>query len=473
MADVLDVERDELEREEQQKRFDRLAELVRERKFVELREELMKLDVADLADAIVELSTEDEAVIFRLLPRETATETFEYLPLETQEELLKAMGDIEVANILNDMSADDRTALLEELPAKVTRGVLNLLSPEERRIASQLLGYPESSIGRLMTPDYVAVKQHWTVEQVLAHIRRFGRDRETLDVVYVLDEHGVLIDDIRIRELLLVDPSTQVGEISDRHYIALHATDDQEMAVALFRKHDRVAFPVIDAAGFLLGIVTVDDVLDVAEDEATEDIQKLGGSAALDEPYLDIHILSLIRKRAPWLAILMVSEMLTATAMSYFEQELASAIVLAIFIPLIISSGGNSGSQAATLVTRAMALGEVSLADWWRVVYRELLAGAAMGSFLGVIGFFRVIVWANVFHVYGPHWFHLGVTIGLSLVGVVVWGCLAGSTLPLVLKKLGADPATSSAPFVATLVDVTGIVIYFTVASMVLGGKLL
>ncbi len=472
MADVLDVEREELEREEQQRRFDRLAELVRERKFVELREELMKLDVADLADAVIELSTEDEAVIFRLLPRETATATFEYLPIEAQEELLKAMGDIEVANILNDMSADDRTALLEELPAKVTRNLLNLLSPEERRIASHLLGYPESSIGRLMTPDYVAVKQHWTVEQVLAHIRRFGRDRETLNVVYVLDEHGMLIDDIRIRELLLVDPSTSVEELSDRHYVALHATDDQEAAVALFRKHDRVAFPVIDAAGFLLGIVTVDDVLDVAEEEATEDIQKLGGSEALDEPYLDVSVPIMVRKRVSWLILLLFGEMLTASAMAFFEAELASAMVLAVFIPLIISSGGNSGSQAATLVTRAIALGEVTIADWWRVAYRELASGLAMGLILGLIGFIRVSLWAQIFHVYGEHWFEVAITIGLSLVGVVLWGCVTGSMLPLVLKRLGADPATSSAPFVATLVDVTGIVIYFSVAAVVLGGKL-
>ncbi|MGK2856788.1 MAG: magnesium transporter [Thermoanaerobaculia bacterium] len=472
MADVLDVEREQLEREEQRRRFDRLAELVRERKFVELRVELMKLDVPDLADAVIELSAEDEAVIFRLLPRETATATFEYLPLEAQEELLKAMGDIEVANILNDMSADDRTALLEELPAKVTRGLLNLLSPEERRIASQLLGYPESSIGRLMTPDYVAVKQHWTVEQVLAHIRRFGRDRETLNVVYVLDEHGVLIDDIRIRELLLVDPSTKVEELSDRHYVALHATDDQETAVALFRKHDRVAFPVIDAAGFLLGIVTVDDVLDVAEEEATEDIQKLGGSEALDEPYLDVSVPMMVRKRVTWLILLLFGEMLTASAMAYFEEELASAIVLAVFIPLIISSGGNSGSQAATLVTRAIALGEVTIADWWRVAYRELASGLAMGLILGVIGFIRVAMWARIFNVYGEHWLEVAITIGLSLIGVVLWGCVTGSMLPLILKRLGADPATSSAPFVATLVDVTGIVIYFSVAAAVLGGKL-
>lgn len=471
LAEIDELEDEAREIEAHRKRVERLAMLVRDRRFSELRRATREIQIADLAEAVVELAPEDQVIVFRILPREMAARMFEYLEVEDQEELLKAMGDQDVANILNDMAADDRTALLEELPAKVTRNLLNLLSPEELRVASQLLGYPEESIGRLMTPDYVAIKPHWTVAQVLEHLRKFGRDRETLNVVYVVDK-GVLVDDLRLREILLADPSRTVEELMDRSYVALRATDDQETAVALIRKHDRVALPVVDSEGKLLGIVTVDDVLDVAEEEATEDIQKLGGSEAFDEPYLDITVREMIRKRAPWLALLLFGEMLTASAMAYFEDELASAIVLAIFIPLIISSGGNSGSQAATLVTRALALGEVRIADWWRVMSREILSGAILGGILGVIGFLRVVIWAEMFDLYGDHSTQVAITIGLSLFGVVLWGCLTGSMLPIVLKRLGADPATSSAPFVATLVDVTGIVIYFTVAALVLSGKL-
>jgi magnesium transporter len=378
-----------------------------------------------------------------------------------------------VAAVLDEMSADDRTALLEELPGEVTRRLLDLLSPEERAVARSLLGYPEDSIGRLMTPDYLHVREGWTVQQVLDHIRRYGRDSETLNVLYVVDEAGKLIDDLRMRELLLVDPARRVGEIIDRDFVALNATDDQETAVAAFRRYDRTALPVVDSSGALVGIVTVDDVLDVAEEEATEDIQKLGGTEALDEPYLAIGLPTLIKKRAPWLVVLFLGEMLTATAMGFYESEIERAVVLALFIPLIISSGGNSGSQATTLIIRALAVGEVTLADWWRVVRRELVAGLALGTMLGVIGFLRVVLWSEATGDYSPYAVGIGITVGSALLGVVLWGCLTGSVLPLLLKRLGFDPATSSAPFVATLVDVTGLVIYFTVASLLLSGKLL
>jgi magnesium transporter len=324
-----------------------------------------------------------------------------------------------------------------------------------------------------MTPDYLHVREGWTVQQVLDHIRRYGRDSETLNVLYVVDEAGKLIDDLRMRELLLVDPARRVGDIIDRDFVALNATDDQETAVAAFRRHDRTALPVVDSSGSLVGIVTVDDVLDVAEEEATEDIQKLGGTEALEEPYLAIGLPTLIRKRAPWLVVLFLGEMLTATAMGFYESEIERAVVLALFIPLIISSGGNSGSQATTLIIRALALGEVALADWWRVVRRELVAGLALGVTLGSIGFLRVVLWTRSLGDSAPHAVGIGITVGVALLGVVLWGCMAGSLLPLLLKRLGLDPATSSAPFVATLVDVTGLVIYFSVASMLLSGKLL
>jgi len=450
-----------------------VAELIRNRNFNELREFLLELPVPDLAELLADSSPEERAVLFRLLPRELAAETFEYLPFEAQEELLKGLGDEQVARVLDDVRPDDRTAFLEELPGQVTARLLNLLSPSERAVARSLLGYPEDSIGRLMTPDYVAVRQGWAMDQVLAHVRRFGSDSETLNVLYVVDEGGKLLDDVRIREVLLADADKRVTDLMDGEFVVLSATDDQETAVAAFRRYDRTALPVVDSAGVLVGIVTVDDVLDVAEEEATEDIQKLGGSEALEEPYLAVGLTTLVKKRATWLIVLFLGEMLTATAMAFFEAEIARAVVLALFVPLIISSGGNSGSQAATLIIRALALGEVTLLDWWSIARREVLAGAALGTILGAIGFLRIAVWSAFSNVYGPHWLMIALTVAATLLGVVLWGTLVGSMFPLLLKKLGADPATSSAPFVATLVDVTGLVIYFTVASFLLRGKLL
>jgi magnesium transporter len=319
----------------------------------------------------------------------------------------------------------------------------------------------------------VAVKPHWTVSDALTHIREFGSDSETLNILYVTAKGGRLIDDLRMRELLLVEPDTRIEALMDRQFVALEATQDQEEAVSAFRRLDRTALPVTDTGGILVGIVTVDDVLDVAEEEATEDFHKLGGVEAFDEPYLRIAIPVLVRKRAVWLVMLFIGEMLTATAMGFFQNEIAKAVVLSLFIPLIISSGGNSGSQAATLVTRAMALGEVTMRDWWRVTRRELLAGLSLGVILGAVGFARITVWALAFKMYGPHWPLIAATIFFSLIGVVLWGSLAGSLLPIVLKRIGADPASSSAPFVATIVDVTGIIIFFTVAAALLTGTLL
>jgi len=371
------------------------------------------------------------------------------------------------------MAPDDRTMFLEELPAAVTRQLLTLLTPEERAVAVRLLGYPEGSIGRLMTPHYVAVREDWTIAQVLDHVRLHGRDSETLNVIYVVDDTGRLIDDIRIREVLLTAPTNTVKSLMDRRWVALKATDDQETAVRVFREEDRTALPVTDSTGILIGIVTVDDVLDVAEAEATEDIQRLGGSEALDEPYMQIAFRRMIQKRAGWLTALFLGEMLTATAMGVFEKEIEKAVVLALFVPLIISSGGNSGSQASTLVIRALALGEVGLVDWWRVMRREIGAGLVLGGILGTVGFFRIAVWSAFSSIYGPHWLLVAATVALSLVGVVLWGTLTGSLLPFLLRRLGFDPAASSAPFVATLVDVTGLIIYFSVALIILRGTLL
>jgi magnesium transporter len=443
------------------------------RDFASLREEIKNWPAGDLAELMEPLSVEKEAVVFRLLPREHAAQVFSYLSPERQQELLKGLAREEAVNILNDMSDDDRTEFLEELPAQVTQRLLNYLSPEERQLASQFLGYAENSVGRLMTPHFVRLKPHWTVAHALDHIRRYGMDSETMSMLYVIDEKGHLVDDLRIRHLLLAKPETLISDLMDERFVSLKASDDREVAVKEIRDADLTALPVTDSQGILIGIVTVDDILDVAEEEATEDIQKLGGSEALDEPYMEIGIPRMVRKRASWLVILFLSEMLTATAMGRFESEIAKAVVLSIFVPLVISSGGNSGSQASTLIIRAMAVGEVKLKDWWRVLRREFLSGLSLGTILGIIGFLRITLWANLFHTYGPYWYLVAITVGLSLVGIVLWGSLSGSMLPFLLRKIGLDPATSSAPFVATLVDVSGLIIYFTVAAVILRGTLL
>jgi magnesium transporter len=453
-----------------------LVELIQKRDFAGLREILCCFPSPDLAEIFTDLKADDEAVLLRILPRQLAAEVFEYLSLQDQEQLVQALGNEQVAQILNDLSPDDRTALLEEVPAAVTQKLLNLLTPKERKIAADLLGYPKESIGRRMTPEYVAIQHSWTVNDVLAHLRKVGRDRESFNQLYVVDDKGHLVDSVRLRNLVVNELNTPVSQVFDHQSPSLHATDDQETAVAAFKKYDRTILPVLDSNDVLVGVVTVDDVLDVAEKEATEDIQKIGGMGeALGAPYLQIAMQQMIRKRAVWLIILFLSEMLTTTAMGFFQKEIEKAVLLSLFVPLILSSGGNSGSQATTLIIRAMSIGEVTLRDWWRVMRREAMSGLALGTLLGAIGFLRITIWSVVSHgtSYGPHWPLVGLTIFFALIGVVLWGTLAGSMLPLVLRRCGLDPATSSAPFVATLVDVTGLIIYFTIAMVVLRGTLL
>jgi magnesium transporter len=452
---------------------DELAAAVRARNYSRVRDLVRNRHANDLATVLTQLGLEDQVIVFRILPRKDAAAVFQYLSREQQEVFLKTMAQEDVAALLNNMAPDDRTMFLEELPAEVTRQMLALLTPAERSVALTLLGYPEDSIGRLMTPHYVSIREHWTVREVLDYIRTHGQDSETLNVVYVVDEQGLLIDDLRIREFLLTSLDSRVSDLMDRRFVALKATDDQKAAVAVFREYDRTALPVTDTAGMLIGIVTIDDVLDVAEAAATKEIQRIGGSEALNEPYMQIAFRRMVQKRAGWLTALFLGEMLTATAMGVFYGEIERAAVLTLFLPLIISSGGNSGSQAATLVIRALALGEVGLADWWRIVRREVLAGLSLGAILGVIGFLRISVWSAFTDIYGPHWLLVAMTVAVALVGVVLWGTLTGSVLPLILRRLGFDPAASSAPFVATLVDVTGLVIYFTVAMVILRGTLL
>jgi len=326
----------------------------------------------------------------------------------------------------------------------------------------------------LMTPEYVAVKPYFTIQQALATIRKFGRDSETLNVVYIVDDDGKLIDDVRIKEVILAEPDQVLSDITDNRFVALNAYDDQEVAVKMFLDHDRVALPVVDTMGILVGIVTFDDAMDVAEEESTEDFQKFGGTGGLDLSYTKTSLLEMVKKRSGWLIILFFGQMLTATAMAYFEDELAKAVMLALFIPLIISSGGNTGSQAASLIIRSLALGELRLKNWWYVMRKEIFSGLFLGFILGLIGFLRIFVWQKTgIYDYGDFWMWVGLSVSLSLVFVVLWGTLSGSMIPFILKKLKLDPATASAPFVATFVDVTGLIIFFTIAALLLGGKLL
>ena len=437
--------------------------LLEENNDEKLRDYLNNLNISDVEELIDELPKHGPKFI-ETLTLNRAVNVFRILDFPTQERIFKKLSGQRVAEIVNELPPDDRTAFFSELHGDAVKKLILHLSPADRKEALSLLGYDEYSVGRLMTPDYIAVKKSWNVKRVLEHIREYGKSSETIDVVYVLGEKGVLLDDIRIREILLADPSTKVSQLMDGRLIALKANDPQEEAINIFRMNNRVALPVTDTEDVLLGIVTVDDILWIANEEYTEDIQKIGGTEALDEPYLDISLLKLVKKRVGWLIILFLGEMLTAAAMSYFQKEIEKAVVLALFIPLIISSGGNSGSQASTLIIQAMALGEVTIADWWRVMRREIISGLMLGITLGIIGFLQVVIRSEISDVYGPHWLAVAVTIGLSLVGVVLWGSLSGSMLPLLLKRLGADPATSSAPFVATLVDVTGLIIYFSIA---------
>ncbi|NCD69786.1 magnesium transporter [Mucilaginibacter agri] len=433
----------------------------------QLQDYLNNLNISDVEQLIDDLP-EHAAMFLETLSLNRAVNVFRILDFPTQERIIKKLSGKKIAELINELPPDDRTALFSELHGDAVKSLILHLPPDDRKEALSLLGYKEDSVGRLMTPDYIAVKKSWDVQRVLSHIRRFGKNSETIDVIYVVDDKGVLLDDIRIREILLVAPETKIIDLMDSRLIALNVNEPQQEAINTFRMNNRVALPVTDDDNILLGIVTVDDILWIANEEYTEDIQKIGGTEALDEPYLDIPLLRLVKKRVGWLIILFLSEMLTATAMGFFEGAIEKAVVLALFIPLIISSGGNSGSQASTLIIQAMALGEVTVADWWRVMRRELLSGFLLGATLGTIGFFRIYVWTMFSNVYGPHWILVGLTVGIALIGIVLWGSLAGSMLPLLLKKLGLDPATSSAPFVATLVDVTGLIIYFSIAVLIM-----
>ncbi len=429
---------------------------------------------ADIAEELALLDHKSRDVAFIMLSNEMKVEVFSYFDVSTQTEIVKSLGDKELAEVLNNLEPDDRTELFENFPDELIKHSINLLNKEERNIALNLIGYEEDSIARLMTPLYIQTKENKTVEEVFDHIKRYGKKAETLNFIYVVNDQNVLIDDLKIGQLLLAEKTTTISELIDHNFVAITTTTPMEEAFDIFEKYDRSALPIITEKGVLVGIVTFDDILDRIKERDTEDIQKFGGMEELDVSYTKTPIFELIRKRAGWLIILFFGEMLTASAMGYYDGEIEKAVVLALFVPLIISSGGNSGSQAASLIIRAMAIGELKIKDWWYVMRKELASGLILGGILGLIGFSRILIWQETgLYDYGPYWLFIGLSVSISLIFIVLWGTLSGSLIPFILRKAGLDPATASAPFVATLVDVSGLIIYFTIASFFLSGKLL
>jgi magnesium transporter len=451
---------------------EQFEELMSREDKLEIQEFLNNQNISDVAELVYEFP-DYESQILANMSVHRAVSVFKIIDLPTQKQIIKELPPFKTAELLNELPADDRTSFLEELPSNVVRELIKLLNPEERKITLALLGYPEDSIGRLMTPDYVYVYPTDTIAQVFETIRKYGKDSETINVIYVIDKKGHLLDDLRIRDIILAAPDKTVEELMDERVIALNVDDDQETANEAFKMNNRVALPVVSKSNKLLGIVTIDDVLWVANEEFSEDMQKMGGTEALDEPYIETPIFKLFKKRVVWLIILFFGELITITAMQSYEDEIAKVVILATFIPLIISSGGNSGSQASTLIIQAMALGEITIADWWRIMRREIISGLLLGLSLCLIAFSVIFIWNQFSDTFGSHAQLIGLTVGCSLIGIVLWGTLMGSMLPLFLKKMGADPAASSTPFVATLVDVTGLLIYFSMAYLFLKGVLL
>ncbi|MGE3539791.1 MAG: magnesium transporter [Candidatus Tectimicrobiota bacterium] len=411
---------------------------------------------------------------FKQLPRAAAEDFFWALNAQDQAELLLAMAAIERRGWMRLLAPDDAADVIQAAPAHEHEGLLALLDETTRHEVVALLAYAEDEAGGLMSPRFARVRPDMTVDEAVSYLRRQARERvETIYYIYVIDAQQRLVGVLSLRELFEAHGHLHIRDVMHAEVVTVVEQMDQEEVGLLFARYAFLAMPVVDLEGHMKGVVTVDDIVDVVQEEATEDIQKMGGTEALDEPYLDIRFGRMLRKRAGWLSVLFLSETLTATAMGYFEEEIARAVVLALFIPLIISSGGNSGSQASTLVIRAMALGEVRLRDWWRVIRREFATGCALGGILGLLGVLRIVLWPGRATTYGEHYLLIALTVACSLVGVVLWGAVTGSMLPLLLRRIGFDPASASGPFVATLVDVTGLVIYFSLASVILHGTLL
>jgi magnesium transporter len=451
-----------------------LDELIEQKDWTTLKDVINDVPDADVADLLEEIEDEVAIVVFRLLKKSKAASVFAHLSSTKGAKLLDLLTSQQIGDVMSNLEPDERVSLMEELPGHLTERVLTSMNPTDQRQVKKLFGYPEESVGRIMTPRYVRVKKHWTIQHSMEHIRRNGHSVETINVIYIVDENLKLIDDLSLNELILADPEDRIESLMDESFVALSAFEDQEEAVKTMSKYDRVAMPVVDSDGILVGIVTVDDIIDVAEEEATEDMQLMAGMESLDRYYSETSIYRMVKKRVGWLAVLTFGQMLTATAMGAYESVIASAVFLSLFVPMIISSGGNSGSQAATLIIRALSTDDIGLDSWKKVFVREFLTGLALGSVIGLLGFSVIMGWGFLGdRIIDYEMIMSSVVIGISLLCVVLFGNITGSMLPFILQKLGLDPATSSTPFVATVSDVTGILIYFSIAVALLQGVVL
>ncbi|MEO9885399.1 MAG: magnesium transporter [Balneola sp.] len=449
-------------------------ELIQAKDWVALKDVLADVPSADIADLLVELDGDIAVVIFRLLKKPLAADVFSALPSGKGVELLELFNKQQLSDVMVNLEPDEQVSLMEELPGHLTQLVMNSMNPEDQKQVKKLLGYPEESVGRLMTPRYVRVKTDWTIERSMKHIRKYAEVAETLNRIYVVDDKEYLIDDLRLTELILADPEETIETLMDRSFETLMAYEDQEEAVKMFAKYDRAALPVVDTDGILVGIVTVDDVIDVAEEEATEDMQKMAGMDALDDYYSQTSVVKLVKKRITWLIVLFVGQILTALTMSGYEEVLQKIVLLSYFVPLLIASGGNSGSQAATLIIRALATDDIKSDGWKMVLKKEGSSGLMLGLILGVLGFATLIAWGLIDgDPMNQELILKAAVVASSLLLIVLFGNVIGAMLPFLLSKAGLDPAVSSAPFVATIVDVSGIIIYFSIAVFLLSGILL
>jgi len=437
-----------------------IEELIRQKDWAALREGLALWPAPELSDLLLSLPKSDRALFYRSLPREMAAAVFSYLDGPDQDELLHALTDEETRHLLANLQPDDRTHLLEELPAEVTQRLLDLLSPEDRREASWLLGYPEDSVGRLMTPDYVAVRQDWTVDQALRQIRRAGKRSETVNRIYVVDRDWRLVDDLELRRFILADPESTVADLMDHSYASVSAFEDREEAVRVIRRYDQVALPVLDSTGVLVGIVTVDDLLDVAEREATDDFHRVGSVEPIHTSLLDTPLRVLYRRRIGWLLVLIVVNIFSGATIAYYADTISAAATLMVFLPLLIGSAGNAGAQSATLMVRALATGDVTAADWLYLLGRELGVGLALGLTMAVFAAGPGILFGGG---------SLTFVVALTMIAVVVLGSAIGMSLPFLLDRLGLDPATASAPLVTSIADITGVLVYLPFATWYLG----
>ncbi len=438
-----------------------IKELIEQKNFNDLKDVLSTWPAPEIADLLLDIDKPGKAIIFRTLPRDLSAEVFSYLDKEQRNALLLDLTDQETKQLLSDISPDDRTALFEELPAKVTMYLMNLLSPTDLKEARELLGYPEESIGRLMTPDFVAVRPEWIVSQALQHIRNFGKDSETINRIYVTDNQDNLLDDVLLRNIILADESQTISSLMDYNFVSASAFDDQEVAVKMMEKYDIAALPVVDSQGKLVGIVTFDDIMDISKEEATEDFQKISGMTPFEENYQSVSVIKLWSKRLPWLAVLLFANSITTGVISSYQNAIETVIALTFFIPMLIGTGGNTGTQSSTLIIRSLSIGDVTIKHWFKVFLKEMIIGLLLGVALGIFAFLR-----------GYLELHSGLQIpliiGISMIAIVVWANIIGAMLPLIIAKLKLDPAIISSPFIATFSDITGMIIYFNIAIVML-----